>query len=212
MVRWEPNASGRLREAALQLYVERGFEQTTVADIATRAGLTARTFFRYFADKREVLFNGSEQLDKALVSALADAPESASPIAAVAVALDAATTVITDRELSRLRQSVIMANAELRERELIKLATLSDSLADGLRRRGVDEPDATLAAEAGIAVFRVAFARWVSGSDDRDLATIMHESFDQLSALTANSRSRPRRQTTTGTRARATRSRPRVSG
>lgn len=192
MVRWEPNASGRLREAALQLYVERGFEQTTVADIAERAGLTARTFFRYFADKREVLFGGSDELGKALVSALAGAPDSASPIAAVGIALDAASAVITDRELSRLRQSVIMANAELRERELIKFAALSDSLAEGLRRRGVAEPDATLAAEAGIAVFRVAFARWVSESDDRDLSAIMRESFHQLSALTADGRSRPR--------------------
>ena len=88
--RWEPNARGRLEQAALQLYVERGFEQTTVAEIAARAGLTERTFFRHFADKREVLFGGAGALQELMVSALASAPASAAPIDAVAAALEAA--------------------------------------------------------------------------------------------------------------------------
>src|SRR5664280_457659 len=121
MGRWEPNASGRLREAAMELYIERGFEQTTVAEIAARAGLTARTFFRYFADKREVLFGGSASLQELLVAALEGAPDAASPMEAVAAALDEAAAVLGQgREYSRKRQSVIAANAELRERELIK--------------------------------------------------------------------------------------------
>jgi AcrR family transcriptional regulator len=190
MVRWEPDASGRLRAAALELYVERGFEQTTVADIAARAGLTARTFFRYYADKREVLFAGSEAVNEAVTKALAEAPDSAAPMAAVARALDAVGELITDHEFSRRRQAVIVANAELRERELIKLASLSDTLAEGLRRRGVEEPAARLAAETGIAVFRVAFERWVAQPRDRGLRKFMGESFDQLSALTATGRSR----------------------
>src|SRR5512139_176471 len=115
MGRWEPNASARLREAAMELYLERGFEQTTVAEIAERAGLTARTFFRHFADKREVLFAGSAALQEQLVSALAAAPESAPPMEAVAAALDAAAAVLGERhEYSRQRQSVIAANPELR--------------------------------------------------------------------------------------------------
>ncbi|MGF7236735.1 MAG: TetR family transcriptional regulator [Frankia sp.] len=188
MGRWEPNASGRLREAAMELYVERGFEQTTVAEIAQRAGLTARTFFRYFADKREVLFAGSASLQEHLVDALEGAPESASPMEAVAAALAAAATMLGERrDFSRQRQSVIAANAELRERELIKMASLSAALADGLRRRDVTDPDASLAAEAGIAVFRVAFERWVNEPTDRDLSLVMRESLDQLKALTANS-------------------------
>src|SRR5690348_7759176 len=97
VARWEPNASGRLREAALDLYTERGYEQTTVAEIAERAGLTARTFFRYFADKREVLFAGSADLQARLVQALREAPDSASPMAAVAAALDAAAAVLGQR-------------------------------------------------------------------------------------------------------------------
>src|SRR6186997_1127234 len=121
MGRWEPDASGRLREAALELYVERGYERTTVAEIAERAGLTARTFFRYFADKREVLFAGSADLQEGLVSALAGAPAAASPMDAVAVALDAAAAWLGGRHAySRRRYAVIAANAELRERELIK--------------------------------------------------------------------------------------------
>jgi AcrR family transcriptional regulator len=187
MGRWEPNASGRLREAALELYVERGYEQTTVAEIAARAGLTARTFFRHYADKREVLFAGSTALRDQLVSAADGAPESASPMEAVSVALAAAAEVVGGhREFARRRQSVIAAHAELQERELIKMASLSAALADALRRRGVTDPNARLAAEAGIAVFRVAFERWVGEPEDRGLAQVMSESFDQLKALTAD--------------------------
>jgi AcrR family transcriptional regulator len=184
MGRWEPNASGRLREAALDLYVERGYEQTTVAEIAARAGLTARTFFRHFADKREVLFDGASVLQERLVGALEDAPASATPMEAVAAALDAAAEVLGERrEHSRRRQLVIAANAELQERELIKMATLSAVVADGLRRRGVADPPARLAAEAGIAVFRVAFERWVGEPEDRGLAHVMREVLDELGAL-----------------------------
>src|ERR1700745_2396358 len=111
MARWEPDASGRLREAALDLYVQRGFEQTTVADIAERAGLTARTFFRYFTDKREVLFAGSAELQASLVSALEAAPPTASPLDAVGAALDAAADLLGGRQdYSRQRQAVIAAN------------------------------------------------------------------------------------------------------
>jgi AcrR family transcriptional regulator len=184
MGRWEPNASGRLREAALELYVERGYEQTTVAEIAARAGLTARTFFRHFADKREVLFAGSPLQDE-LVRALDAAPGSASPMETIAAALDVAAGVLTDRDFSRRRQLVIAANTELQERELIKLATLAAALADGLRGRGVADPVARLAAETGIAVFRVAFERWVGEPEDRGLAQILRESFDELKALTS---------------------------
>src|SRR5579871_2964583 len=125
MARWEPDSRGRLRRAALELYGERGFEQTTVAEIAARAGLTERTFFRQFADKREVLFAGSEALEQRLVEAVAEAPDPLSPIAAVARGLEAVGAALPARELARARQEVIAANAELRERELAKLASLA---------------------------------------------------------------------------------------
>src|ERR1700712_2400647 len=150
MVRWEPGSRGRLEAAALALYGERGFENTTVAEIAARAGLTERTFFRYFADKREVLFSGAGALQELLVSAVLNAPGSAAPIDAVADALDAAGALFQERhDFARQRQSVIAANTELRERELIKLASLAAAVADALRRRGAPDPAATLTAEAG---------------------------------------------------------------
>jgi AcrR family transcriptional regulator len=138
MSRWEPNARGRLEQAALDLYVERGFEQTTVAEIAERAGLTERTFFRHFADKREVLFAGADALRELLVSTVTGAPDSAAPIDAVAAALEAAGAFIQEGgELARQRQAIIAASAELQERELIKLASLASALADALRGRGL---------------------------------------------------------------------------
>jgi AcrR family transcriptional regulator len=186
MGRWEPNARGRLEQAALELYGERGFEQTTVAEIATRAGLTERTFFRHFADKREVLFSGARSLQDLLVSAVAGAPDSAAPMDAVAAGLETAGALLQERrEFARQRQSIIAANTELQERELIKLASLVSAIAGTLRRRGVPEPAASLTAEAGIAVFRIAFERWVSGTDQHDLPRVIRESLDELKAVTA---------------------------
>ena len=169
----------------MELFIERGFEQTTVTEIAERAGLTQRTFFRHFADKREVLFAGSERLRDVMVDALASAPESAAPIDAVAAALQAAGATLQEGgEFPRRRQAVISANAELQERELIKLASLAAALADALRARGVADPAASLAAEAGIAVFRIAFARWVTDRSPRDFPQVIRESLEELKAVT----------------------------
>ena len=189
MGRWEPNARGRLEQAALDLYLERGFEQTTVAEIARRAGLTERTFFRHFGDKREVLFWGSGVLQDVLVGAVAGAPPSAAPIDAVAAALEAAGNLLEQRRaLARRRQAVIAANAGLQERELSKLATLGSAVADALRRRGVGEPASSLAAEAGIAVFRVAFERWIEDPGEPDLPEVVRESLQELKTVTAEER------------------------
>jgi AcrR family transcriptional regulator len=187
MGRWEPNSEYRFRAAAIELFSEIGFEHTTVAAIAQRAGLTARTFFRYFADKREVLFNGSERLQQTMVDALAQAPAKASPVDAIAAALAKAGEFFDDerRPFARLRNSVIAANPDLHERELIKMATLSAALAQALRVRGVGEPDASLVAEAAIAVFRVAFAQWVNESERRGYVEIVNELLARLRTLTA---------------------------
>jgi AcrR family transcriptional regulator len=186
MTRWEPNGRGRLELAALALYGERGFENTTVAEIAARAGLTERTFFRHFADKREVLFSGADTLLELLVSNVAAAPDSIAPIDVVGAALEAAGALLQQRrEYARQRAAIIAANAELRERELIKLASLASAIADALRRRGVADPAASLSAEAGIAVFRIAFERWVDETNQRDLPELIRDSLDELKAVTA---------------------------
>jgi AcrR family transcriptional regulator len=186
MGRWEPNGRGRLVQAAMELYSERGFEQTTVAEIAARAGLTERTFFRHFADKREVLFWGAASLQELLVTTLAATPDSTTPIDAVAVALGAAGAQLQQRpEHARTRYDIIAANPELQERELIKLATLASAMAEALRQRGVGEPGASLTAEAGIAVFKVAFERWVTQAGSQQLPQFIRESLDELKAVTA---------------------------
>ncbi|MYY03861.1 MULTISPECIES: TetR/AcrR family transcriptional regulator [unclassified Streptomyces] len=186
MGRWEPNARGRLEQAAMELYGERGYEQTTVTEIARRAGLSERTFFRHYADKREVLFGGSAALQDLLVAGLGDAPASAPAIDVVAAALDVvAASFDGRREFALRRQGIISANAELRERELIKLASLSAALAGALRARGVAEPAASLAAEAGIAVFKVAFERWIDGDGSRSMGHFTHEALAALRAVTA---------------------------
>ena len=186
MTRWQPNGRGRLELAALTLYGERGFENTTVAEIAARAGLTERTFFRHFADKREVLFSGADALKELLVSNVAAAPDSIAPIDAVGAALEAAGAVLEERrDYARQRQAIIAANTELQERELIKLASLASAIADTLRRRGVSDPAASLTAEAGIAVFRIAFERWVQKTNQQDLPELIRDSLGELKAATA---------------------------
>jgi len=187
MGRWEPNARGRLAQAAMALYVEQGFEQTTVAEIARQAGLTERTFFRHFADKREVLFYGMEMLRGLLTRAVADAPASATAMEAVGAALEAAGAMLQENpERVRLRDAIVSANAELRERELIKLAAMASAVADALHDRGFPEPTASLAAETGIAVFKVAFARWTSDPGQPDLPGIIRESMEELRGVLAD--------------------------
>jgi len=181
MGRWEPDARGRLEKAALDLYGENGFDNTTVAEIAERAGLTERTFFRHFTDKREVLFAGAGALQELLVNTVIGVPNSTAPIAAVAAGLEAGAARLQERrEFAIQRQAVITANSELQERELIKLATLAAALADALRRRGVKDPTASLAAEVGIAAFKVAFERWINVANRRDFPRLIRDSLSRL--------------------------------
>ena len=183
--RWKPDASGRLVKAALELFDERGYDATTVAEIAASAGLTKRTFFRHFADKREVLFSGSEELAELLVATVAAAPPEASAWAAVEAGLDAIAATFSERyAFARVRARVIAANPELAERELIKLDSLAEAVAGALRARGVGDHAATLAAQTGIGVFHVAFGRWIDQDQPGALPSLMRESFEELAALT----------------------------
>ncbi len=186
MGRWAPGAQGRLASAAVELYGEHGFENTTVAAIAERAGLTERTFFRHFADKREVLFSGSAELQSRLVGGVEAAPADRAPMEVIAAALLAVDGFFEDRrDHARRRQAVIDANAELQERELRKMASLAAALAAALRQRGVGELASNLAAEAGMAVFRVAFEAWVKGTDDRTLTDVIRAAMVELRHLTS---------------------------
>ncbi|NOK31641.1 TetR family transcriptional regulator [Corallococcus exercitus] len=187
MGRWEPNARDRLAQAAMTLFQEHGYDRTTVQDIAARAGLTERTFFRYFTDKKEVLFGGSELLNERIVTTITEAPPGTAPLDAVAAALEAMAPFFKDRrDHSRARQALLAAHAELRERELIKLASMASAAAETLRKRGVTEPTASLAAEAGIAVFKVAFERWLEDPKAQDYSRHLQLGLDELRALTAS--------------------------
>lgn len=187
MGRWEPDSRGRLQEAALALFSERGFDQTTAAEIAARAGVTERTFFRHFSDKREVLFGGSRVLHDRIVSAVAQAPAENTPLQAVACGLDAAAAMLGEarRDMAAQRWAVIAANPDLRERELAKLADYSAAVAATLRARGIGELQASLAADAGMSVLRVAIQRWTRSEEVRCLQDIMSDSLAELRDVAA---------------------------
>src|SRR5436190_19683621 len=189
MGRWQPDARVRLQEAALVLYGERGYEETTVAEIAERAGLTKRTFFRYFTDKREVLFWGAELLEQQMVAAIEAAPASASPLAMIGAALDAAAVRFEEvREFAGLRYRIITSSPELQERELIKGASLAAAMTAALRARGFEDTAATLAALTGTTVMRVAFEQWVGDQDQTPFAQIARDALAQLRELAAAGR------------------------
>jgi AcrR family transcriptional regulator len=186
MARWQPGTSERLRGAALELFASRGYEQTTAADIAGSVGLTERTFFRHFSDKREVLFGGQELLIEAFLGGISAAPDDAAPMELVSAALDSGAALFPDerRASSRLRQSVIDRNPALQERERHKMSGLAATIGDALRARGVGEPAATLAAESASTVFGIAFAQWIREDEERSLADIERAVLAELRGLT----------------------------
>ena len=163
MARWEPNARMRLVRAALELCTDQGYEATTVAEIAERAGLTKTTFFRHFPDKREVLFAGQDEHSRILAEAIAAAPAEATPIEAVGVAIGALAASFTDerREFGRMLIALIADNDELKERAAYKHARLAEATAAALVARKVPSATAGLAAELGVRAFHDAFARWI---------------------------------------------------
>lgn len=186
MARWEPGAAQRLAQAAMELFAERGFEATTVAEIADRAGVTERTFFRYFSDKREVLFAGQEEFEAAFTDAVAAAREGAAMIDLVAAAAAAGGDALEQargREFARARHAVIAANEQLHERELLKLAKLAASVAAKLEARGVAAVAARLGGDLTVSVFGDAFNRWIAPGETRDLVELQRESLAALGDL-----------------------------
>jgi AcrR family transcriptional regulator len=185
VVRWEPGAKERLQRAALDLFLDRGFEQTTVQDIAQDAGLTERTFFRHFADKREVLFQGQQQYAAEFVRGVRDAPGGAAPFALIRAALRSGSVLFDDerRPWSRQRQVVIDANPALQERESLKRVALTDVLTEALVARGVDDVDARLTAEIGVSAFFVAFRAWIGADEQRSLDDLQQEALARMAAI-----------------------------
>ncbi len=184
MARWQPDARERLQKAAMDLFRARGYAATTVQEIAEHAGLTERTFFRHFTDKREVLFAGAEVFGQIVEKGLAGAPKTAGPLEAIEIALAASGELFDPlRDAAKVRSEVIMADAELRERELMKGMTLAKTMAEGLEQRGLAASAARLTAEVGLAVFRESFARWLVDAKARPFAKHVHTSFAELRAI-----------------------------
>jgi AcrR family transcriptional regulator len=183
MPRWGPDADNRLYLSAMQLMFERGYDGVTIAEIAEHAGLKKRSFFRYFADKREVLFAGAAEFEQDVVESVRKAPADARPIDAVMAALTERGSELTNYgEPVRQRQRVVASSAELRERELIKMEALTVAVAGALREREVDSLTATLVAQVGIAAFMTSFQQWTEAEEPRDLASIMDDALRRIRA------------------------------
>ena len=183
MPRWDPRAEDRLREAALELFLEHGYENVTVAQITERAGLTRRSFSRYFTDKRDVLFAGSERLPAVLALSIRHADSALSPFEALLAALvDVSGGLADQAPLAAQRRAVVQASPELQERGRTKFAAVTDAVADALRDRGTAESEATLLAQVGVAIFRTAFERWTDQPDDVGLPARIREAAAELAA------------------------------
>ena len=186
MARWPAGTRNRLQRAAIELFAERGYDRTTVAEITERADLTERTFYNHFTDKREAFFAGQDEIVTVIVDAVAAAPPDQPPLTAVAAGFVAtAGWFHRRREPARLRQQVIDAHLELRERELTKIADLSAAIAGALRDRGTSGSDAVLATAAGMAAFQLALTQWLADPDAGDLGVCIRSAVDDLRSLTA---------------------------
>ena len=193
MSRWAPDARERLETAALALFVENGYEETTVAQIADRAGLNRATFFRHFADKREVLFGGED----VLAGLFADGIRAASPDATLAgclqAAFAAADVAMTSQQRAKAGQRVLVvaANSELQERGLLKHARIAGAVSTALRERGADELTARLGAQVGMLAFTIAVERWMKASNDEPFPVHAAAALDDLQVRAAEFDSLP---------------------
>ena len=187
MPRWDPQAAKRLQTAAIELFLEFGYENVTVAQIAERAGLTRRTFSRYFADKHDVLFAGSDQLPPAMAAAVLAADSTLSPYAALVMALAGVGAQLADRvgPLAAQRRAVVAGSPELQERGRTKFADVTAALAGALRKRGVDAGSAQLLASVGVAIFQSGFDSWVDDPNAADLSERITEAAEQLAGAIA---------------------------
>jgi len=187
MSRWAPDAALRLESAALELFAEQGYAATTVPQITARAGLTTRTFFRHFTDKREVLFLRDREFPVVVATVLAAAPAGLTPLELVMFGLETVTAENFDvwRPGMIVRRGIIHSDDRLRERELLKSARLAAAIELALVDEGVDPAAAALVAPFGVLVFDVALADWLDADADaaRPLPEALRSTLVRLRAL-----------------------------
>lgn len=188
MPRWEPDAPERLEHAALELFAERGFEQTTVPEIAERAGLTTRSFFRHFADKREVLFRDTAEVPDRVVGLLRDAPRSLSVIEVLSWGIETMAKNFFEghREELRARRAIVQTDPGLQERDLRKQSDIAEAIARALEGDGFDQLSAAVAGKLAITISSTAIARWLDAADDRPLVAHVREARDAAIDLMAD--------------------------
>jgi len=185
--RWRPDARERLQQAALELFAEQGFAATTVPEITARAGLTTRTFFRHFADKREVLYADDAEMPAMVARMMAEAPPAADPLELIVEGLrTVAETRFEPRKAAlRARRELVRTDAGLQERDLRKRAVMSEAIREGFRVRGLDEPRAALLAETCVTLINVSLTTWLDADDDRRLHEIILETLATLRSALA---------------------------
>jgi AcrR family transcriptional regulator len=192
MPRWEHGSEERLKKAAIELFEEQGFENTSVIEISERARVTTRTFFRYFSDKREVLFAESDELRAMLLERILQAPDVEEPLRVViGVLSEFDWESLGSRNFQRQRQAVITANPELLERDLIKHHSIAVGFIDALRQRGVDADIARLAAYVGIQLFITAYVHWLEAGDKADLAMMSESVMSRLASIVPTNATTP---------------------
>ncbi|GGF28554.1 TetR family transcriptional regulator [Subtercola lobariae] len=185
MSRWQPNARQRLQSAALELFSEQGFAETTVPQITARAGLTTRTFFRYFSDKREVLFGDDVDMPGLAARIIAEAPAELGPLQVIQGSLEAVAEAQFAGDVQRFiaRKAVIDRDESLRAREMQKLAALSDAINTGFQRRGVDALTSALVAHTTVTVFGISIGRWLATKGATPLPELLHDTLDALHTI-----------------------------
>ncbi|MFK0112120.1 TetR/AcrR family transcriptional regulator [Streptomyces sp. NPDC091217] len=190
MARWEPGARERLVVAAVDLFTEQGYDATTVAQIAERAGVTKSTFFRYFPDKRELMVAGQETLSRLLTEGITEAPDAASPLEAVAAGLERASSAMgpMNRELAPRLKAAVAASVELQERDALKTVSLAAAMTTALVARGLSDPAAALASELGVLAFKRGYAEWSEGDRDGkdELTGYVLAALDELRTVSAS--------------------------
>ena len=180
MGRWEPDARGRLLDAAVELFTERGYDATTAAQIAERAGLTKTTLFRHFADKREILFQGQESLVVVAGDAVGSAPSGSAPFEVLRAGVLAMCAMhdAGRRDLGRRLDAILSSSAELQERASFKRATIAAALHEALAARLGDARQAGILADVGVRAYYDGFSSWIVASEDGPLADVVRAELD----------------------------------
>ncbi len=185
MARWEPDARGRLLHAAVELFSARGYDATTAAQIAEHAGLTRTTLFRHFADKREILFQGQDELIASATEGVESAPADSPPFDVLRVAVTALCTIHTAdrRETGRRLDTILASSPELQERAVFKRSAITDALHRALSARLQDARQAGVLADVGVRAYYDGFASWITSTDDGPLAEVVDHELDSYRSV-----------------------------